>query len=378
MSPKPGTIMGLRALPPVGQRVHWQPGSPVPLASLQGHNTFWLASGTAALALAIHQALTRDPTRREVLLPGYGCPDLVAACHFAGAQPRLVDCEENGPGFDLSALHRASSSATAAIVAVNFLGIRERLVEIHALAESVGAVLIEDCAQWFPEQPSPVPIAAQVLSFGRGKPVNLLGGGALLTAGDGPLSQITPPSSSITPLSKLKAQVFNLLLHPLAYGLISRLPGLALGATRYHPLAAIEGMDPVRRQLVEHNVHAWLQHSTWRQELLNEELAAVPGLHALPVTLAQRSGRLLRYPLLCADQAVRDHLLTALRPLGASPFYGQALAMIDGMAGRLSPPVPSLYQAQHFARRLLTLPLHDRVTREHLHQMVQVIRQQHG
>lgn len=179
-------------------------------------------------------------------------------------------------------------------------------------------------------------------------------------------------------MSKLKAQVFNLLLHPLAYGLISRLPGLALGATRYHPLAAIEGMDPVRRQLVEHNVHAWLQHSTWRQELLNEELAAVPGLHALPVTLAQRSGRLLRYPLLCADQAARDHLLTALRPLGASPFYGQALAMIDGMADRLSPPVPSLYQAQHFARRLLTLPLHDRVTREHLHQMVQVIRQQHG
>lgn len=372
--------MSIRVLPPVGQRLLWAPepeqgSEPTDVDAFAGQHVTWLASGTAALALAIRQALMLDPQRREVLLPAYGCPDLVAACIHAGAQPRLVDCAPNEPGFDRELLRQACGPETAAVVAVNFLGIQEPLAELHGIASTAGAVLIEDCAQWFPEQPPETPVAARIVSFGRGKPVNLLGGGALLIPQDSPLPPSAMPLQSMAPLSRPKAWVFNHLLGATAYGLVSRLPGLELGATRYHPLAQIEAMDPIRRSLAPANVQAWLRRRLWRQDLLDSELnqGAESACFSLSRALNKRRGRLLRYPLLCADQAMRDRLLQELAPLGASPFYAQALADVEGVAALLTPTTEPTPQAQGFAARLLTLPLHDGVSEYHLRRMAAAV-----
>lgn len=371
--------MSLRRLPPVGQPVVWKRTGTRPLPALEATQLIGLHSGTAALALALQLALAaarqQGRERREVILPGYGCPDLVAACVHAGAIPRLVDCEPDGPGLDLAAVEAACGPDTAAIVAVDFLGIQEPLGRLAELAHQRGALLIEDCAQAFPESSSPAGVAARVLSFGRGKPVNLLGGGALLLPEASPLATLPLPAlPAMASLSPLKAQLFNLLRYPLAYGIISRLPGLELGATRYLPLTDLQALDERRQQLLPANVQAWVGSSPWRQQWLNRQLTDLEGIRSLPLALADRCGRLLRYPLLCDSSRQRERLLQALLPLGASPFYNQALADIDGIAPLLPAPPPPLPRAGHFARRLLTLPVHDRVTGAHLEQMVERLR----
>ncbi len=373
-------------LPPVGQpvlpvsdRTFELPSQPANVRSIDrtydmfGFVPVWLNSGTAALAAALIAALACRPGRREVLLPAYACPDLIAAALFAGARPVLVDCGADDPAFDPDALERACSERVAAVVAVNFLGIAERLPELAARAARCGALLIEDCAQWWPEAPPAAPVAARVVSFGRGKPVNLLGGGALLLPEGSELAQaVRAPEHTMPALGTLKRRVFAALLHPLPYGLLSRLPGLGLGETRYHALDAIMAMDRVRRELAATNIGAWLARSRWREARIAELLDDCAGVELLPRRLAARAGRLLRYPLLFVDRAHRDTVLRRLRDLGASAFYEVELPRVRGVDAVLS-PLPPVPDATRFAERLLTLPLHDRVSERHLRRMAEVV-----
>src|SRR5690348_11943509 len=90
-----------------------------------GMNVVFHASGKEALAAAILSAVERHPSREEpleVILPAYGCPDLIAACVYSNVLPRLVDVSSEGWGYDLEGLRRALSPTTAAIVAVNLMG----------------------------------------------------------------------------------------------------------------------------------------------------------------------------------------------------------------------------------------------------------------
>lgn len=345
-------------LPSVGQPLCWRRDVAAP--EFPGYRALWTSSGTAALALALIGALAQRPGRKRVILPGYGCPDLVAAAVFAGAEPVLLDCAGDDPGYDLDALAAACDGRVAAIVAVNFLGIRERIDALAAIARAEGCVLVEDCAQWYPE-PAGGAADALLTSFGRGKPVNLLGGGMLLVKEGAALADWRPPALAPMPrLSRAKALVFNSLLQPLPYGLLCRLPGTSIGATAYHRLTELLALDATRLGLLGANVQHHLTRDRSLERVLGEVLGAMPGVTPLPVALAARSGRLLRYPLLCDEGAQCDALLRHWRDLGASGFYPAALPQIPGVAGLIAGK-PALPNAERFAMRLLTLPLHEGV-----------------
>jgi hypothetical protein len=355
-------------LPPVGQRIPLGPLGPPP--EFPGFTAVWLDSGTSALSVALQAALVLRAPAREIILPAYGCPDLIAATLFAGGVPVLVDCRQNDPGFDLTVLEAACTDRTAAVVAVNLLGVRERLVDIRTICDRHGAFLVEDCAQWFPEGSDPAWVDARIISFGRGKPINLLGGGCLLLPCSGDLA-VSQPELLMPPLSRASARVFDALLLPTLYGLISRIPQLHVGETRFHPLQAIRAMDRKRMALAGAAITAWTSAHRWREERYAGFLGRV-GLDALPVRLVERAGRLLRYPILAPDAASRGVLVNSLVALGASPFYGRALPFIPG--------IPPMFRearacrgAQDFAARLFTLPLHEGVSGRHIVEMEQIV-----
>src|SRR5688572_15303179 len=179
----------MRLLPPVRRAVPLRDRDARDArATLQRHfgdrHAVLYGSGTQALAAAIINA--RDSRGLsatqgfEVIVPAYGCPDLVAARVFVGARARLVDTAVSGWGYDSRALCAAIGPRTAAILAVNLFGVGDDAASITPLAEARGIPLIHDSAQSFPLRPGrDLPGGLLVLSFGRGKPINLLGGGAL-------------------------------------------------------------------------------------------------------------------------------------------------------------------------------------------------------
>jgi dTDP-4-amino-4,6-dideoxygalactose transaminase len=364
-----------RVLPPVGEPILLGPEGDPP--EFPGFHPVWTQSGTAALALAVQLAAERRPDIRapEVLIPAYGCPDLVAAVRFAGARPVLVDIGADDPAFDPEALEGAWSSSVVAVVAVNFLGIRERIEDLARSAAVRDAWLIEDSAQWYPEstEAKGVPLSpadAMVLSFGRGKPVSLLGGGCLLVNRRHPGPETLPSPTRRHSMAELRLRVtaYNWLLRPGLYGLASRLPWLRLGETRYERLSAIGGMDEARLRWLGANVREYLSRERWRERVLSDLLTVTAAkVTDLPRRLSGRAGRLLRYPVLFRSTDLRDKLLGRMRDLGlgGSAMYGEALPDVPGVAEVLGER-PSVPGARAFASRLLTLPLHGGVTHRDL------------
>jgi dTDP-4-amino-4,6-dideoxygalactose transaminase len=359
-----------RALPPVGEPVILGTESDPPI--FPGFCPIWTQSGTAALALAIQLAAAQRPKVRkpEVLIPAYGCPDLVAAAAFSGAKPVLVDIGKNDPGFHLGALEQAWTEATIAVVAVNFLGIRERVEPLASLAKARNAWLIEDSAQWFPENGARrlllSPADAVILSFGRGKPVTLLGGGTVLLA-----EQHSEAHNTLAlnrqehdPRLSLKAKLYNTCIRPTWYPWVTRLPGLGIGLTRFRNLDRIRAMDGCRLRLLAHNVRDHLSRDRWRERAIADLVAPRSDLFLdLPQQHGERAGRLLRYPLLVQEPFMRDRILRHLGRLGmgTSAMYRQTLPAIDGVSEFIETR-NEFKHAEAFADRLITLPVHGGVS----------------
>jgi dTDP-4-amino-4,6-dideoxygalactose transaminase len=332
---------------------------------------FFYNSGTASLAAAIAVALRNKPVKApEVILPAYGCPDIVSAAVFAGAKPVLVDLENDRPWMNLEQLSASINCNTIAVVAVDLLGISERIAAIRSIVDQTDVLLIEDSAQAFPLRVEKPFWGGDlvVLSFGRGKPVTLLGGGAVLVR-DPALGSLLPRGTrqdGSGRLFRLTALLYNLMRSPYLYWIPQGLPFLHLGDTRYSPLTAIETMDPERCRLLDCNVSGYQQRNNDVQAALAgiaKETGASGGVVIdLPgVCQVQSRRRLLRYPLLVQAEW-RDRIYHRLRSAGLGPslLYPSSLPRIHGLENLLQGQ-GDFPAADAFARRILTLPTHDGV-----------------
>jgi dTDP-4-amino-4,6-dideoxygalactose transaminase len=390
----------LRHLRPAGDPIRLKPRETLESAAstleaeAAGCSVTFYPSGTAALAAAATAAVSRSGVAQpEVLIPAYGCPDLLSAVIRAGATPRLVDLSQGKPWMCLSALGSAlESDRVAAVVAVNFLGISERLSEISRMARARGVPLISDCAQAFTglsheESEEAVGTGhapgsefdALVLSFGRGKPISLLGGGALLCPVGGQLEGDSRPF--INPEFRLtkrvqfgfKARLYNLLINPSVYWLPATLPWLKLGETAYRPIREVAPFTPASVAYLRANV------SRYRSRPRDAQLqirAALSDLEAYGYTdLAAGCGvdpevPLLRYPVLCSTADLRNRAMTKLSRarLGSSAMYGHAMPDLPGVP-RAALAHAGVPEADDFAIRLLTLPVHEDVAAEDVQRM---------
>ena len=366
-------------LPPVGNPIITR-GTSSPAPELPGYSATWLDSGTSALGLALFDAKARRPdiTQPEVIIPGYCCPDLVAAAIFAGVTPVVVDIAYGDTAFDRESLANALSNKTLALIGMTFLGIRENWTQLLGFLQTChpDIFIIEDNAQWCPDNNSQDVFSADyvIFSFGRGKPLSLLGGGLLChkdALNKASLQLIQAASES--PLQPIKFHAYNFLLQPNFYWFLNHNPLFTLGKTQYHPLTRIAALDKLRGSLLGSNFLVYCQRDCQLENqygLLLGELG-----FNYPALQSNRRRRLLRYPVLCPDNVTRDKLLRALtlEGLGASSLYQRPLIDLPG----LPPGIRYMGQnpnAGDFAQRLLTLPLHTGVKSKHLAKISRIFR----
>ena len=283
---------------------------------------------------------------------------------------------------DLDQVAALVNPQTVAIVAVSLFGIPERMQALRQLASGSAAVLIEDSAQAFPHTDAGDFWQGDlvVVSFGRGKPVTLLGGGAVLYR-DSRFAALLPDagmredSQAGHPLAlRLQATLYNRLLSPRLYWIPQALPFLHLGETRYQPLKRIAPMDTARRALLPANIEGYRQDTSDTRAAIAGVISELAGEGAdiidLPAACGMPSSRrLLRYPLL-VERKVRDAAFTRLRQagLGVSCMYGAPLPDIPGMEARLA-GIGRLEGAHDFAARVLSLPVFSRLQHADLMQI---------
>ena len=329
----------------------------------------------ALVAVRRHIAVSEP----EVLLPAYACPDLVSAAIYAGLKPVLVDLVPDRPWMNLNTLQQLIGPNTVAVIAAHFLGISERLREIRMVLSDSDVVLIVDSAQLFPSTTTDTVWQGDmvILSFGRGKPMSLLGGGAVLS-NEPSLSSLLPEAETsrldgnngLEPewQFKLKAKAYNVILKPLGYGVLKQVPFLHLGQTIYKPLQQITPFGWKRVALLAANIIAYQKRSRQTQIRLSEMLAGIKGNIVLDLasSMVDLSNILmLRYPVLFRDEHWRDRVHDVLNRagFGVSKLYKSSLPQIDGLQSIL-PEQDGYPHAVDFSKRLLTLPCHFGVSRE--------------
>jgi dTDP-4-amino-4,6-dideoxygalactose transaminase len=370
-------------LPPVGHPISLRTEPENNLAGLLGGHQYWVDSGTSALALAVLDAKTYFPGLQQarVIIPGYCCPDLVAACIYAGVEPVVVDIEENDPAYNFECLRTQLDERVIAVIAVNFLGITERLNELRQLIGSLGlrTRLIEDNAQWFPTCRAEVPADSDyaIFSFGRGKPLSLLGGGLLVARVPiaGSVAAHIDAGDIPSLLLPLKMRAYNLLLSPLLYMLLNRNPFMRLGETTYIALKKIQALDSFRRSLLNSNFARYVTRKP-ALKIDYDEVLVARDLQQLAAVTTPRARQLLRYPLLCSSAACKDYLLLRLGKsgLGATAMYPCAIDKITGVDELVCVP-EAIVNAQNFARRFITLPMHGGVTQVYRKRILAILRE---
>ncbi|MGM0767455.1 MAG: DegT/DnrJ/EryC1/StrS family aminotransferase [Pseudomonadota bacterium] len=374
----------LGKLRPVGSRVPLPSSETVPLPWAENYTAEYCASGTDALALAVGLAVLRKPdvANPEVIIPAYGCPDLVAAILCQGAKPVLVDLVRDAPLMDSQRLLDALTERTVAVVGAGLLGIPERLDVLADICRENSLSLIEDSAQCFPPQSADLPLADfVVLSFGRGKPINLMGGGALLYRGTLSENQQQflgrqPTETVITGLRwRLKRYLFNLLLTRTGFGLLERIPFLGLGRTRFQPHKGITRRNLpsglLHGALIDHAARP-LPHKQYEQELRGLESEGWLLFGSSRFAMNPAISR-LRFGVLVPDRGLRDSAVSALNAagIGANGLYEVALPDLEGLSS-LMPPA-EFPVASEFAGRLLTLPSHEDVTQRDVKLIAKVL-----
>lgn len=342
--------------------------------SLPGFSATWIDSGTSALGLALCDIKKKYShiESPKVIIPGYCCPDLVAAAVFAGVRPVAVDTQKDLPFYDLAQVEKIIDSNTVAIIGVNFLGYRESLEDLRVLADRYSVSLIEDNAQWFPDGEYISISDYVVFSFGRGKPVSLLGGGVLFHKEELVVLDIIDPIEKQESDVKLRLKYFayNILLNPVCYGVLSRLPFIQLGKTQYDPLVQLSLMNQFQKDILCSNFELYKQRSRMPEGKYKRILAKINS-----TVLESRSrSRMLRYPLLCESAELRQSMYSQLKSagLGVSLLYNNSIDAIEGVKPLIEVPFP-LQCAASFARRLLTLPVHEFVGNEHISNLEKIV-----
>lgn len=369
-------------LAPAGNKISLELECTSVAYQLAGYHSEWVDSGTSALALALADAKAKAPHIKnpKVIIPGYCCPDLVAAAIYAGVKPLAVDIDIADASYDLEALKNALASDIIAIIAVNFLGIKERLSNIRAMLINTHIKIIEDNAQWFPASAEEHDFTSDyvLFSFGRGKPLSLLGGGVLFSKENIIVGSIVKQvaNNTLTSVSQAaKLQAFNMLLQPHLYCFLNRAPFLQLGETLYHPLTEITSMGNFRNTLFPANLKLH-QNKNRDIEHAYDEICATAKIQQLKSITTTRRQLLLRYPLLCLDGSTRDNLLRKLNAtgLGGSPMYQRSIVEISGMR-ELIDIHENLNNARQFSRCLLTLPTHEYVSTKHIYRIKNILNQ---
>jgi perosamine synthetase len=294
------------------------------------------ANGTVAL-VALYAALGIGPGD-EVIVPSLTFVSSATSIVYAGATPVFAEVDPDTFNLDPGDVARRLSPRVKGILAVHYGGQPADLAELSALAADAGVALLEDAAEAHGARYRGRPVgmwgAAGMFSFTPTKNITT-GEGGMVVTGDGDL-----------------ARRLRLLRN---HGQVSPYEHAVLGCNwRLSEMQAAMG----RAQTAK--LGAILARKRALAAELDRRLATVPGVQA-PVVREDRDHVHMLYTvtLVGADAARRDAVIADLARQGIeSRVYFPPAHRQPVFGGR----PPDLPVTDDLARRILSLPIHSRLT----------------
>lgn len=323
------------------------------------------SSGTAALRNVL-RVLKAQKQISSVTISAYNCPDVAVAALEAGLRVQLCDVDPSS----LAPVSVSDGGAAECVVLTNLYGMQDDIADWKAdfIVDDLCQAALTSLATGFSKR-----AVSSVFSFGRGKAIAGVGGGAAISYGENDLPVGSISNKSQCCINSMRRELNGLVSlfgqwifrAPSLYRVLSNIPALGLGETQVtfgrkaNGITAIEALAAFSRM---ETLDSWgrlsLKNSKRWQEIVSGTLCEQP----IIVRGQAETARPIRYPILLESEKHRDDAFTLLNRagLGASRSYPKPLDCFEQLnqAGLSKGSFPG---AKSVSERILTLPVHDGV-----------------
>ncbi len=318
-------------------------------------------SGRALLYLLLASLKKKENGKRnEVLIPGYTCYSVAASVARAGLEIKIYDLNPETLQPDYDSLKKAASEKTLAIISQHLFGIPTLMSELQTAAQSTGAYLIEDAAQALGGEIKGIPLGTigdfGLYSFGRGKPLPLGCGGALIGKNAGSIATLIAQPEKKGHISLISTALTRIIANPFLYRIPEKLP-LGLGETVFSTDFDVAPMPCLIRKLAQKSMVALEDLNTHRRRIAKIYEQAFNNKRIIPVP-AETLPVYTRFPLMAGTSSIPGEL----KRLGARQMYPQAILNVNSIKPHLTDQRNAAPGAAEIARNLITLPTHKGIT----------------
>ncbi len=331
-------------------------------------HTFLVSSGRAALSILLQALHALQPQRNVVALPAYTSYSVPSAAVNAGLRVALYDLDPVTLSPVPESLARAVDHRTVAVVVCHLFGYPADLDLVRQVAAARGAYVVDDAAQAMGGEFKGKPLGccgdAGLFSLSRGKNLNALDGGIIITHRDdlaSRLEQLQPVGDGArTHRLFLKALLLSMLIRPSLYWLPRSLPFLRIGASVYDPRFPRDTFTPFQAGIARRMLARLPEVTAARREVARDLRGRLSNLHDVSPVGSGGYGEpvYLRFPVM-----VNSGLPLVESPLlGVVRSYPTPLGAIEQLRPHLVDVSARYPGAEQLAGRLLTLPTHQFVT----------------
>jgi len=330
-------------------------------------------SGRALLSRLLMTLKNKSATRRmQVLIPGYTCYTVAASVARAGLTIACYDLDPLTFEPDMDSVQAQAGSDTLAIIGQHLFGIPTPMEGLADVSKQTGAYLIEDAAQGFGGTLRGMQLGSigdfGLFSFGRGKPLPLGSGGALI--GDaGVLDELTFDQAGSGYPGLAMAAASRFLSCRGIYWLLEKLP-LGLGKTVFDPGFLIQSMPKVIRCLGACSLKAIDPLNAHRNAIADIYRGSLGDTKTPPAPPESRAV-FTRFPVMAGEMPIPK----SLYQLGVRRMYPKAFLDEPSIHPYCAPGRTSNPGASRIAEMLITLPTHMGISSETAREIAAGIRE---
>lgn len=334
------------------------------------------SSGRVLLSSLLRLLHERDSGHRnEVLIPGYTCYSVAASVVRAGLKISVYDLDPSTLHPDMDSVRGAAGNKTLAVISQHLFGVPTPLSDLAVIAKKTGAYLIEDAAQALGGSINGMALGLQgdfgLYSFGRGKPLPVGAGGALVGKNKNVLATIAENTTRGGYLNLISTALSRIISNPAFYWLPEKLP-LGLGTTVFDPTFPILPIPDTVAKLILTAAPFLSSFNTHRRNIAAVYSSTLNTKCLLPVP-HEAEPVFVRFPVIAGNLTLaRD-----LTRLGVRRMYPEAISkektikpfFIDNLG-----PTPG---AVEIAANLIVLPTHSGIHSELAQYIASIVKRQY-
>lgn len=317
----------------------------------------------------------------EIAMPAYMCETVSELLYNMGLKIKFIDVENNSYNISVDDLSEKVTKHTKAILAVHMFGYPCDMSSIKEIADDYGSVLIEDAAQSMGAEYHGKKVGtigdAGFFSFGRGKPITTINGGAIVT-NDTQISnnckKIIDTFAKADLLNKVgiitKLCMYSSIRNRTVYGIFNKIArssalrgeiNISQVERKYTNLQALIGLKQLKKLDKFNTIRRR------NAELLKKELDILDGVETLQVSNCIAPS-FLRFPIQVSEK-IRNELMYKLKVQGidTSVVYP---ATLPSLCHTLS---DEFHNANEMVKTTIALPVHPYVNISDIRIMINTI-----